>query len=81
MSDLQQFLNTPLSKEAEQARRERDGEPDTSTVTVKVVADHAIAFDGKVYEPGSSFTAPLSAVRDAAARGLVQGSRQTRKRS
>ncbi len=62
--------NTP--EKAEQARHERDGDPATGTVKVKVISEHPVSVGGKAHEPGATFTGPVDAVRDAVARGLLE---------
>lgn len=71
MSDNPKF-NTNLAVEAEYARQERDGEPEAQTVRVKAV--EAVSIAGKAHDAGATFTAPVEAVRDAIARGLVEPS-------
>lgn len=61
--------NTP--QDAERARQQRDGDPTGGSVKVKAMAPVVIG-DGKVYEEGQTFTAPLASVEQALARGLVE---------
>ncbi len=63
-------LNTELAEKAEAARQERDGESDAGTVRVKALSPVSVA--GKAHDSGASFSAPMAAVRDALARGLVE---------
>lgn len=58
------------ARAAEQARRERDGDPVSGTLRVKALA--TVAVGDKVHEEGSTFTAPVAAVEQALARGLVE---------
>ncbi len=59
------------ARTAEQARQDRDGEPDNGTVRVKVTT-RAVTINGTVHEPGSTFTAPSGSVDNAISRGLVE---------
>ena len=57
---------------AEEARQERDDDPTSGTVRVRVARDTAVALGDKLHEPGTTFTAPVAAVENAIARGLVE---------
>ena len=69
---MSEHPNPNTAEKAEQARRQRDGDPPSGTVRVRVARDTAVALGDEVHEAGSSFTAPVAAVENAIARGLVE---------